>query len=407
MPSSSKGVATADSGNGARAPRFCTGTGSGYTIAIEDPVGTIDASFFHLRGWLATDSDVADLRAIVNRRPFGLHRYPRWDVQARHPTRRTTGFSVFVHLGELVDPARVAIRVESTRGMLYESVQEATPAALEAARQDEGARRYKREWILPRLACLACGGDLDQSAVCRGCGRAHDVDGILDCLPPELRGQAELAFTGAVFSHPYDGDVERVIARAEGAGGMILDCGAGLRPTIRRHVVTTEIFPYPTTDVLAVGDRLPFQDGVFDAVLSLHVLEHVPDPFRAARELLRVLKPGGTLFAVTPMIVPEHGAPHHFYNPTRAGLARLFDRTGETARVFVPPMGHPINGVWSVLAAYRDALPEAQRGAFGALTVSELLARPIEEWIGHELATAVDQEARLRLAANLCIELVK
>jgi SAM-dependent methyltransferase len=42
--------------------------------------------------------------------------------------------------------------------------------------------------------------------------------------------------------------------------------------------------------------RLPFADGEFDAVLSLGVLEHVPDPDGSLAELHRVLQPEGTLY---------------------------------------------------------------------------------------------------------------
>ncbi len=38
---------------------------------------------------------------------------------------------------------------------------------------------------------------------------------------------------------------------------------------------------------------LSFADASFDVVLSSDVLEHVPDPYRAHHEILRVLKPGG------------------------------------------------------------------------------------------------------------------
>lgn len=171
-----------------------------------------------------------------------------------------------------------------------------------------------------------CDGDLEPAATCRRCGHGCEHDGLLDCIPSDVRGLREVEFGGAICSHGYDGDVERVIASADAEGGMVLDCGAGLRPAVRRNVVTTEIFPFPTTDVLAVNQRLPFKDGAFDAVLSLHVLEHVPDPFACARELIRVLKPGATLFAVTPMVIPEHGYPHHFFNPTREDDSRVLPR---------------------------------------------------------------------------------
>jgi len=48
---------------------------------------------------------------------------------------------------------------------------------------------------------------------------------------------------------------------------------------------------------LADAAALPFDDGSFDAVLSVTALEFVPDPALALREAYRVLKPGGRLVA--------------------------------------------------------------------------------------------------------------
>lgn len=45
--------------------------------------------------------------------------------------------------------------------------------------------------------------------------------------------------------------------------------------------------------VLASADRLPFADGVFSALLCTSVLRHVGDRTAAAREMARVLVPGG------------------------------------------------------------------------------------------------------------------
>ena len=45
---------------------------------------------------------------------------------------------------------------------------------------------------------------------------------------------------------------------------------------------------------------LPFGGGRFDVVLCNHVIEHVPEPGNALRELFRVLRPGGLLIVGVP-----------------------------------------------------------------------------------------------------------
>jgi len=55
----------------------------------------------------------------------------------------------------------------------------------------------------------------------------------------------------------------------------------------------------------AAGESLPFPDGSFDLVLSHEVLEHVQDDRAAAREMVRVLRPGGRML----VFVPNRGYP--------------------------------------------------------------------------------------------------
>ena len=55
------------------------------------------------------------------------------------------------------------------------------------------------------------------------------------------------------------------------------------------------------------GDALclPFADDTFDRIICSEVMEHIPDDAAAARELARVLKPGGTLAVTVPTWLPE------------------------------------------------------------------------------------------------------
>jgi len=79
-----------------------------------------------------------------------------------------------------------------------------------------------------------------------------------------------------------------------------------------------------------VGDllRLPFSDGSLDGIVCTSVLEHLADPWRAAEEIYRVLRPGGAAFVSVPFLHPEHGTGSlpDYYRFTAAGVARLFHR---------------------------------------------------------------------------------
>ncbi len=54
------------------------------------------------------------------------------------------------------------------------------------------------------------------------------------------------------------------------------------------------------SDVLEPDAPLPYQDGAFDLVVSMDVVEHVPHPLPWLEEAVRVIAPGGTLFLTTP-----------------------------------------------------------------------------------------------------------
>jgi SAM-dependent methyltransferase len=74
--------------------------------------------------------------------------------------------------------------------------------------------------------------------------------------------------------------------------------------------------------VIGDGMRLPFRDDAVDLCYSSNVLEHVPDPWRMAEEMLRVTRPGGIAFiSYTSWYGPWGGhetAPWHFLGGARA-----------------------------------------------------------------------------------------
>jgi predicted SAM-dependent methyltransferase len=197
---------------------------------------------------------------------------------------------------------------------------------------------------------------------------------FIDCLPANVRRRWNIVDTSAVSRHGYGDAIKTIIARH--AGGLILDVGAGCRPVYHDNVVNYEIVPYDTTDVLGVAEELPFRDGVFDAVVSVAVLEHVKDPFRCAAEMVRVLKPGGDLYCEVPLLQPVHGYPHHYYNMTHQGLRNLFEGRLVVDRVWVPAHMHPVWALTWILGSWSKGLEEATRARFLELTVRDLMQDP-------------------------------
>ena len=81
--------------------------------------------------------------------------------------------------------------------------------------------------------------------------------------------------------------------------------------------------------------QLPFRDAAVDVCYSSNVLEHVPDPWRMAEEMLRVTRPGGLVFlSYTDWYGPWGGhetAPWHYLGGRQA-RRRYAARTATSPR---------------------------------------------------------------------------
>ncbi len=115
-----------------------------------------------------------------------------------------------------------------------------------------------------------------------------------------------------------------------------------------------------------VGDihNLPLQSNSVDAILRLDILEHIEDPFKAAKELHRVLKPGGVCLVKTPFLFYFHAHGDYYkdyWRFTHQGLELLFKDfskvevapiTGRVGMIttlipFMNHANHPIKKLWN------------------------------------------------------------
>ena len=79
--------------------------------------------------------------------------------------------------------------------------------------------------------------------------------------------------------------------------------------------------------IIMDAQELNFNTNLFDIVILTEVLEHIPDDKKAAKEIIRVLKPGGFLFLSVPhleRVSLEHGIKEHFRHYLKKDLIGLF-----------------------------------------------------------------------------------
>ncbi|MCJ7694954.1 MAG: class I SAM-dependent methyltransferase, partial [Anaerolineaceae bacterium] len=56
---------------------------------------------------------------------------------------------------------------------------------------------------------------------------------------------------------------------------------------------------------------MPFAEGNFDLILCISLIEHIRQPEDLLKELIRVMKPGGSLYISFPPFCAPNGG-HHF-----------------------------------------------------------------------------------------------
>lgn len=180
---------------------------------------------------------------------------------------------------------------------------------------NESGRRLRR--------CPACGSEAASSRGrkagfallgCRGCRTLYAAS-----LPGSEESEDYDSYYGEenlAVPDFIDRRLDEIVAdfRSYRRGGRLLDvgCGAGtfLRAAARAGWVAegVEVSATAAEHNRAAGFKVfngelaeaRYPEGHFDVVIASEVLEHVAEPREMLREILRVLRPGGLLWATTP-----------------------------------------------------------------------------------------------------------
>lgn len=294
---------------------------------LETPTGTILDPVSRFSGWYIPQSGCRPQLCLLcngHREAALAWGSVRSDVAAVHQTQAlaiTSGFQGDLFGGEHLQGGVVEIAVidEAARG-------------IELIRQTYLVRPFRplpvreRSFQIDRLlVCPECQSSLVYKGARWVCPRCPLHAAVRGGVPHFLEGRGLpcLHVSEQNVTHPYSSDVREILDRHK--DGLILDFGAGHTPKnlLRPHVVYLDAVQYQWTDLVCTRSRLPFRDHTFDAVVSQSVFEHLPDPHFTARELCRILRPGGIIHLDTAFMQPLHGDPWHFFNMTHHGLRRV------------------------------------------------------------------------------------
>jgi SAM-dependent methyltransferase len=374
----------------------------GERLALDLPAGQSIERVQTFSGWYLADRPLGDeerLEILLDGRPVAqLGRAYRPDVAAAFPG---VGHAVRAgFLGDLIVPDdhasadRVTVALQRVspahrRTLIERQFSVAPPTSV--------VRAPRLPWLADLLRVPETGEGVRLGGDGRFVGtsgrRIETVAGAPHFMPAGTVPLVRLTERGT--THPYGGRALKII---DAADGPVLDFGAGIQSPerLRDNVVNLDVVHFPNVDVVNAHPTLPYADGVFAAVVSQAVFEHVPNPVRAAQELFRVLRPGGTVLIDTAFMQPYHGDPSHYFNMTVHGLRRIMQGF-EIEEIGVQPHQYPSLGLLMQVETVMPLVANpAWRARFDAFR--ELLVRD-----GAALDAALGPVGREVLAAGVFV----
>lgn len=240
-------------------------------------------------------------------------------------------------------------------------------------------------------ACPTCHATLTRESDrlhCPACNASYPLAGHAPVFVPgamdgAVRHERELAtYRG------YTPWMPRVVLQSLLDSHVALELGCGHQTLDDPNIIRTDVLLHPYVDAVADVHTLPVQDASLDFVFSGAVFEHLRNPFAAAREIHRVLKPGGYVYADWNFVFAYHGYPHHYFNASLQGIREAFSGF-RMLRSGVAPFQGPAYALRQVLETYLAGLPDAG-------PMDRALRQSIQTVLGFPL---VDVDTRMTTAA--------
>ena len=201
---------------------------------------------------------------------------------------------------------------------------------------------HRTERIRTVLACPSCHGRLSDHLTCVQCGQVGTGTGgkfnfggfgeselrqdPLNRIKESVKRRLGRVYPAAIavlapvlptrFAKPF-------LRSFDLSQDLVADLGSG---THRRapSLICIDGGEYGEVDIVTDLRTLPLAADSLDGLMSVAVLEHVPDPEVHITEMHRVLAPGGRLLCFIPFMQPFHASPFDFQRFTDVGMRELF-----------------------------------------------------------------------------------
>lgn len=128
-------------------------------------------------------------------------------------------------------------------------------------------------------------------------------------------------------------------------------------------IISFDVYFSEHITFIADAHSIPLDDNSVDAVLIQYVLEHVYDPKAVVREIYRVLKQGGIVYAETPFLEQVHEGAFDFSRFTHSGHRILFNNFEEIKSGVICGAGTHL--LWSIEYLFR--------GIFRSRTIGKII----------------------------------
>lgn len=144
-----------------------------------------------------------------------------------------------------------------------------------------------------------------------------------------------------MFYTPRKAIFDSVCKESESFYGTVLDIGCGFmpykklieaNPKVKKYIgmdlEQSDIYGQVKPELKWNGREIPLENESVDCVMATEFLEHYAEPENVLKEIGRVMKTGGKIFATVPFLWNLHEIPFDEYRYTPYSIERHFKNAG-------------------------------------------------------------------------------